>query len=740
MIISIFISVILLFLLFLCSDLFRIEKFFFNKRIKKGIYFFQIIDSKLSFKSNLNLINSILYYFLILQVLITLFSTNLLNPKFIYLISWFFLILFFLFFLYKLISFLFFTFKKKIYVSPYFPINFLFIVILFIFFLLLFFSSSYGSDENFYITLSTYFKNGIYMSGNNIYNYAGSYFFYASLSISHESVVPFFTFFGPFLQISIILLFIKEIILCFFPKKFLSFFIFLSFFFLLIAQFLFYLSYFRSQNNIFFQVSIIGMIYFFVNKKELYLKILSFYGILSFLSVTGILLILPFVGGYLLFRLLTKINEISKNLVILLNLVFLVLILIFFKNTNSILFSLFSALYLLNIVFQKLFYLRIQYLFRLFDNKILFSKLFNNNIFSSKKRHKYIYLVYLLLSYLLTITFLILNFFIGYLSVDLIYIIISFISLTTLLFFSLIPFFINKKIWDLNLYILLISLVGAACLIILKYFFPSDISSGYRIEFSVFMLYQSFIAELIVIFIYILYFINCLKEINFITYLKKLKMNFGFKKLKNLFLCSIVFVLQIGIFISSYQPIKPAIFDFSRQKIISFNDNVFKNINLLLPNDINYLNSLNTSLNLNKTFFTDIQSQSYLIPYLNNITWIFNMIPDFYKKFGFNPQGTHHYMSLTLSFGYSTPNDKLINILNAITTIANGLTNEEISNDNSVNNISYQSPDYFIFRKDSRYFFISDTENIKISISESKVSYKTDFESKDMIVFKKTTT
>lgn len=157
------------------------------------------------------------------------------------------------------------------------------------------------------------------------------------------------------------------------------------------------------------------MIYFFVSKKELYLKILSFYGILSFLSVTGILLILPFVGGYLLFRLLTKINEISKNLVILLNLIFLFLILFFFKNENSILFSLFSLFYLLNIIFQKIFYLRIQYLFKSFDEKILFSKLFNKKIFSFlKKRRKFIYLFYLLLSYLLTITFLILNFFIGY--------------------------------------------------------------------------------------------------------------------------------------------------------------------------------------------------------------------------------------------------------------------------------------------------------------------------------------
>lgn len=87
MIVSIIISIIFLFLLFICSDLFIVENFSFNKQIKKNTYFFQIIDSKLSFKSNLNLINLILYSFLILQVLVTLFSTNLLNPKFIYLIS-----------------------------------------------------------------------------------------------------------------------------------------------------------------------------------------------------------------------------------------------------------------------------------------------------------------------------------------------------------------------------------------------------------------------------------------------------------------------------------------------------------------------------------------------------------------------------------------------------------------------------------------------------------------------------
>lgn len=104
--------------------------------------------------------------------------------------------------------------------SQHLPINCLFIIILCTFFLLLFFSSSYGSDENFYINLSTYFRNGIYMNGKNIYNYASSYFFYASLSIGGQSVIPFFTVFGPFLQVSIIFLFIKEIILCFFPKKF----------------------------------------------------------------------------------------------------------------------------------------------------------------------------------------------------------------------------------------------------------------------------------------------------------------------------------------------------------------------------------------------------------------------------------------------------------------------------------------------------------------------------------------
>lgn len=744
MIISIFISVIFLLLLFICSDIFRVESFsFFNKRIKKSIYFFKIIDLKLSFKSNLNLINLILYSFLTLQIFITLFSTNLLNPKFIYFISWAFLILFFLFFLYKLISFLFFAFKKKLSLSLYFPINSLFIIILFTFFLLLFFSSSYGSDENFYINIAAYFKNGIYMSGNNIYNYAGSYFFYASLSIGNQSVIPFFTVFGPFLQISIILLFIKEIILFFFPKKFLSFFIYLFFFFLLIAQFLFYLSYFRSQNNIFFEVSIIGMIYFFISKKDLYLRILSFYGILSFLSITGILLILPFVGGYLLFRLLTKINEISKNLVILVNLIFLFLMLFFFNKENGLAFSLLSLFYLLNIIFQKIFYLRIQYLFISFDRKILLWKLFNNNVFLKlKKRRKYIYLSYFLSLYLLTIMFLILINFISYWSVDFTYVIISFISLTMLIFWSLIAFFINKKILDLNLYILAISLIGSAALFSLSYLPAGYMVSGYRIGLSIFMLYQSFIAEVIVIFIYILYFINFLKEINFFIYIIKIKINFNFKKLKNLFLYFVAFFLQIAILIFSYQPIKPGLFDFSRQSIISFNDNVFKNINLLNIDDINYLNSLNTFLNLNKTFFTDIQSQSYLIPYLVNFTWIFNLIPDFYQNFGFDPVGVQHYMSLGLSFGYSTPNDKLINILDSINKIADGQVKYDSSYEDkiySANEVFYPSPDYFIFRKDSRYFFINNTENIK-AIFENKVSYKIDFESKDMISFKKVLT